>query len=32
DSTIVDQLRRRVIELESGHVVRDENEGVYRNS
>ena len=32
DSTIVDQMRRRVIELESGHVVRDENEGVYRNS
>ncbi|MDF2262428.1 cell division ATP-binding protein FtsE [Cutibacterium acnes] len=32
DSTIVDQMRRRVIELEFGHVVRDENEGVYRNS
>ncbi|MSS45262.1 cell division ATP-binding protein FtsE [Cutibacterium sp. WCA-380-WT-3A] len=32
DSTIVDQMRRRVIELERGHVVRDENEGVYRNS
>lgn len=30
DSTIVDQMRRRVIELEFGHVVRDENEGVYR--
>ena len=32
DSTIVDQMRRRVIELEFGHVVRYENEGVYRNS
>ena len=32
DSTTVDQMRRRVIELEFGHVVRDENEGVYRNS
>ena len=32
DSTIVDQMRRRVIELEFGPVVRDENEGVYRNS
>ncbi|MBS4482727.1 cell division ATP-binding protein FtsE, partial [Cronobacter sakazakii] len=32
DSTIVDQMRRRVIELEFRHVVRDENEGVYRNS
>ena len=32
DSTIVDQMRRRVIELESGHVVRHENECVYRNS
>ena len=32
DSTIVDQMTRRVIELEFGHVVRDENEGVYRNS
>ena len=32
DSTIVDQMRRRVIELDLGHVVRDENEGVYRNS
>ncbi|MGK2308408.1 cell division ATP-binding protein FtsE [Cutibacterium sp. V947] len=32
DSTIVDQMRRRVIELEFGHVVRDENDGVYRNS
>jgi cell division transport system ATP-binding protein len=32
DSTIVDQMRRRVIELDRGHLVRDENEGVYRNS
>lgn len=32
DSTIVDQMRRRVIELDSGRVVRDENEGVYRTA
>ena len=32
DSTIVDQMRRRVIELGIGQGVRDENEGVYRNS
>lgn len=29
DSTIVDQMRRRVIELESGQVVRDQVRGVY---
>ena len=29
DSTIVDQMRRRVIELEDGNVVRDQTEGVY---
>ncbi|MDN6659307.1 MAG: cell division ATP-binding protein FtsE, partial [Acidipropionibacterium jensenii] len=29
DSTIVDQMRRRVIELDSGLVVRDQREGVY---
>jgi cell division transport system ATP-binding protein len=29
DSQIVDQMRRRVIELESGHVVRDQSRGVY---
>jgi cell division transport system ATP-binding protein len=29
DSQIVDQMRRRVIELEAGHVVRDQSRGVY---
>jgi cell division transport system ATP-binding protein len=29
DSTIVDQMRRRVIELDAGAVVRDQREGVY---
>ena len=29
DDDIVDQLRRRVIELESGRVVRDQSRGVY---
>ncbi len=29
DSTIVDQMRKRVIELEGGHVVRDQVRGVY---
>lgn len=29
DSGIVDQMRKRVIELESGHVVRDQVRGVY---
>ena len=29
DSAIVDQMRRRVIELEGGHVVRDQSRGVY---
>ena len=29
DSQIVDQMRRRVIELDSGHVVRDQSRGVY---
>jgi cell division transport system ATP-binding protein len=29
DSTIVDAMRRRVIELEGGHVVRDQDRGVY---
>ena len=27
--SIVDQMRKRVIELENGHVVRDESRGVY---
>ncbi len=29
DATIVDQMRRRVIELEGGHLVRDQARGVY---
>ena len=29
DSTIVDQMRKRVIELDEGHVVRDEARGIY---
>ncbi len=29
DHTIVDAMRRRVIELEHGHVVRDQDRGVY---
>lgn len=29
DSAIVDQMRRRVIELENGHMVRDQSRGVY---
>lgn len=29
DSQIVDQMRRRVVELESGRVVRDQSRGVY---
>jgi len=29
DSTIVDQMRKRVIELDNGHVVRDEARGIY---
>ena len=29
DAAIVDQMRRRVIELEGGHVVRDQSRGVY---
>jgi len=29
DSAIVDQMRRRVIELEQGHLVRDQSRGVY---
>ncbi|MFW6599394.1 cell division ATP-binding protein FtsE [Propionibacteriaceae bacterium Y2011] len=29
DSTIVDQMRKRVIELEVGRVVRDQSKGVY---
>ncbi len=29
DSTIVDQMRKRVIELDSGEIVRDQTKGVY---
>lgn len=29
DSTIVDQMRRRVIELDKGQVIRDQTRGVY---
>jgi cell division transport system ATP-binding protein len=29
DSTIVDQMRKRVIELDDGDVVRDQSRGVY---
>jgi cell division transport system ATP-binding protein len=29
DNNIVDAMRRRVIELDVGHVVRDQNRGVY---
>jgi cell division transport system ATP-binding protein len=29
DSTIVDQMRKRVIELDDGQVVRDQSRGVY---
>jgi cell division transport system ATP-binding protein len=29
DNNIVDAMRRRVIELDLGHLVRDQNRGVY---
>jgi cell division transport system ATP-binding protein len=29
DNNIVDAMRRRVIELDTGRVVRDQNRGVY---
>jgi len=29
DNNIVDAMRRRVVELDSGHVIRDQNRGVY---
>lgn len=29
DAKIVDQMRKRVIELEGGHVIRDQDRGVY---
>ncbi|GAB3622017.1 cell division ATP-binding protein FtsE [Mariniluteicoccus endophyticus] len=31
DSTIVDQMRKRVIELDDGEIVRDQTKGVYGN-
>ena len=30
DDDIVDQMRKRVIELDDGRVIRDESRGVYR--
>jgi cell division transport system ATP-binding protein len=29
DSNIVDSMRRRVVEMDSGHVIRDQSRGVY---
>jgi len=29
DAHLVDQMRKRVIELESGRVIRDQSQGVY---
>jgi cell division transport system ATP-binding protein len=29
DNNIVDAMRRRVVELEGGHVIRDQSRGVY---
>ena len=29
DAAIVDQMRKRVVELEHGHLVRDQSRGVY---
>ena len=29
DAAIVDQMRKRVVELEGGHLVRDQSRGVY---
>jgi cell division transport system ATP-binding protein len=29
DATIVDQMRKRVIELEGGKLIRDQERGVY---
>ena len=29
DNTVVDQMRKRVIELDHGHVVRDDAQGAY---
>jgi cell division transport system ATP-binding protein len=29
DAAVVDQMRKRVIELENGQIVRDQSRGVY---
>jgi cell division transport system ATP-binding protein len=29
DASIVDSMRRRVVELDGGHVIRDQSRGVY---
>jgi cell division transport system ATP-binding protein len=29
DAAIVDQMRKRVVEMEMGHVVRDQSRGIY---
>jgi cell division transport system ATP-binding protein len=29
DAGIVDQMRKRVIELDDGRVIRDQNRGIY---
>jgi cell division transport system ATP-binding protein len=29
DATIVDQMRKRVIELDGGRIIRDESRGAY---
>jgi len=31
DSNIVDRMRKRVIQLEAGAVIRDENKGTYQH-
>jgi cell division transport system ATP-binding protein len=32
DSSLVDQMRKRVIEIQDGHVIRDQAQGVYGSS
>jgi cell division transport system ATP-binding protein len=32
DSSLVDQMRKRVIELEDGRLIRDQTQGVYGSS
>jgi cell division transport system ATP-binding protein len=29
DAAIVDQMRKRVVEMEMGHIVRDQSRGIY---